>query len=233
MHCSSGMLRLVYEDDERGDSEVKLLRAGVDAFRRSLLALGGRGAWGQGWVEVETPVFRETDRSDLEKGLPGFLGRRLGEGDGGSIDPGFDLDGENLYATARLAESRLPPWSRLRFDLELVFDGPMLVAGPDREEQRGETDVAARFGHRVLACECKSGDESERQVRRAVEADTVDPFGRLAVPAVVMPTLPAGRFRERLDAARGAIALDVSILSRPRDLRASIDRAFAARRFYI
>jgi len=140
-------LHLLYEGDGPGDEEVRLLQSAVWALRRGLLSFGAKSGWGFGWAEgvADNPArwFAVDRGADGLECLARYLAARANQA---LLDPiGDDVsEGREEYpapiansasaVTPPEAEGRehRSPWSYLRLDLRLQFEGPMLVAGPDR-----------------------------------------------------------------------------------------------------
>lgn len=143
VHCKRAVIRLCYEGDGSSDEEVVLLRDVVSALENGLLAFGGKTGWGLGWAVGQrgrddagtfATAVHETRRSDACE-LSEYLLRRLRSG----ASPAFTGD---WPVCAKLSPIAVDPaavtrgskaWSWLRLDAVLQFDGPMLVAGPDRD----------------------------------------------------------------------------------------------------
>jgi hypothetical protein len=67
------------------------------------------------------------------------------------------------------------------------------VAGSDEEPHRDEIDVVARFAHRFVAVECKSGSVNLPATMRQHAARTHRCLGRLAIPVVLVPRAEVDR----------------------------------------
>lgn len=105
---------------------------------------------------------------------------------------------------------------------------------------RRELDVAARFGHQVVALSCKTGrvgmppgtlriTEPLRLARREIEAVARGSFGRMAAPVLAHPK-PEPDVVEEGDAdRRRAIVVALADLGDPEQLRAKLEAAFRAR----
>lgn len=132
IHCEGADLRLVYEGDGPEDEEIDLLHAAVDALRHGLLAFGGKTGWGYGWVRPRAddkpwPIASVHNRSNA-KGLHAYLDERRS----GAKSATSDLPPTREKKPRKREKSEPQPWSWLHLDLQLQFDGPMLIAGPDR-----------------------------------------------------------------------------------------------------
>lgn len=148
--CDRGTVTLLYEGYGPNDPELRLLRAGIGALEAGVLAFGGKTGWGIGAVDSATVEWRCKDRS-RSPGLASYLAARLSRE---AIPPDEETAVSNTAAAtptprddARLSYPRRRPWCWLKVDLTLLFDGPMLVAGPYRGEPadaalRGEVDHA-------------------------------------------------------------------------------------------
>jgi CRISPR/Cas system CSM-associated protein Csm3 (group 7 of RAMP superfamily) len=144
-------LRLVYTGDGPDDPELLLLDSALQALRDEVLSFGGKGAWGYGWCSVEKVTHRVW-RREQPAHLAAWLAQRAPgkshEADGQGTQPAAP---RRLPPLAGWGRHSPPPWSWLRLDLRLVFDGPMLVAGPPRAETDADAAyIVDRLGHALL-----------------------------------------------------------------------------------
>lgn len=96
-----------------------------------------------------------------------------------------------------------------------------------RVPHRVELDVAARFGHRLVAASCKSYMPRNLGIgRREVEAVALGGLGRFALPVLVVPSMPEDR---DLLATRGAPVFPLADVLKPPVLRERLDQAFRSR----
>lgn len=131
VYSTGATIQLVYEGDSAADPEIVLLQDAVEALEAGLLAFGGKTGWGFGWaIAARKAEYRHLERSNAAL-LAGYLKARL-------VGAGSTAQATQISAApqpARAPQADEPcAWCWLRLDLELQFDGPMLVAGPDREE---------------------------------------------------------------------------------------------------
>lgn len=141
--ATRGEVRLVYEGDGADDPELILLRAALRALERGRMAMGGKSAWGLGLCRAEGTTYRVVDRSS-PAGLSGYLRTRLGDPDDACLESLPEAPWTLESSTGAVVHS-LPPLSWLRLQIDWVFDGPMLVAGPcqgDRPDVAGESQLA-------------------------------------------------------------------------------------------
>lgn len=188
---STGMLRFTYEGSGDTDEEVVLLRAAVDALRQGYLAFGGRGAWGLGAATAE--VTAHTLQRSVTGQCAAYLAGRLPSQGAPAVAPASLRAPVRLeepdYATAtpraRSRDERVA-WSWLRLDLELQFDGPMLVAGMFRpspragelEREADATYIATLDGEPILPGSSLRGalrSHAERITRTLGCSDDKDP----------------------------------------------------------
>lgn len=138
-------LVLRYEGDGPEDPEVRLLVAAVEALRQGVLGLGAKTGWGLGCPRKVDVTWNAASRGRPDP-LASWLATRLAGQE--SLAP---LDPEPTTGKAQTAVAHDPsavPWTWLRLDLALQFDGPMLVAGPDRQAERtGDLGRNVRAGY--------------------------------------------------------------------------------------
>ncbi len=96
-----------------------------------------------------------------------------------------------------------------------------------RIPHRAELDVAARFGHRLVAISCKSYVPSAIATpRREVEAVAAGGLGRFALPVLVVPTRPK---TQRTMSTTGAQVLALGDVMKAATLRERLEQAFRSR----
>lgn len=129
----SAVLTFVYEGDSKDDEEIGLLHCIIAVLRNKLLAFGGKSGWGYGWAElVGHPEVIETERSSAA-GLAKYLRSRLNSPET-AAQPDRRFAGEPAPSGNPVQPKKWnpAPWSWLYMRLRLEFDGPTMVAGPDR-----------------------------------------------------------------------------------------------------
>lgn len=138
-------LVLRYEGDGPEDLEVRLLVAAVEALRQGVLGLGAKTGWGLGCPR-DVKVTWHAQGRDQPDSLASWLGTRLAGGRNLGAPGGAPA--QIAWNAAAAHDPDLVPWSWLRLDLALQFDGPMLVAGPDRQVERtGDMGRNVRAGY--------------------------------------------------------------------------------------
>ena len=143
VHAAGTALILLYEGDSSDDEEIVLLRSAVEALCQGVLAFGGKTGWGLGWVKVDgSPEYKAFDRSDTSD-LASFLRRD-------QLQP-LPAAPTGKPAPTPQTPSKGDPlrWSFLKLELTLQFEGPMLVAGPDRELISEEVRAALQIPESV------------------------------------------------------------------------------------
>ena len=138
----SGTLRVHYEGDSEDDGELLLLQEIAAALQEGILAFGGKTGWGQGWASVEVVRWARLDRS-RPASLSEYLRGRLGPPSAVAAEKWQPSPAARVARAPRHGEP--PPRSWLRLDLALRFEGPLLVAGPDRQPEAAHSAEAMPF----------------------------------------------------------------------------------------
>ena len=139
-YACSGTFRLIYEGDRHDDPELILLRSAVDAMRKGLLAFGGKTGWGLGAVRAKTTeaTWSCVDRAEPQ-GMSAYLASKLPKAKGGD-ETAANTEVPKPPATSPVSACRPreddepAPYSWLRLDISLAFDGPMLIAAIDTND---------------------------------------------------------------------------------------------------
>jgi CRISPR/Cas system CMR subunit Cmr4 (Cas7 group RAMP superfamily) len=128
---------IVYEGDSENDEELVLLSAVKKAITEDrILFFGAKSGWGFGAVKKATITSAAVHRGD-PNGFIQYLQSRLPGGAPIRTDDNQlaeHSERKRDYATGGGKRIGLHPWAWLTIESELQFDGPMLVAGPFRNE---------------------------------------------------------------------------------------------------
>jgi CRISPR/Cas system CSM-associated protein Csm3 (group 7 of RAMP superfamily) len=157
---STGTLCMAYEGTGETDEEVTLLRAAAEALEQGLLGFGGKRGWGLGGVVAKVSAHVR-NRSSAEDCAAYLLGRLADHASQSTKRPDALSLKPADYAKAiprsrREDEPSAQSW--LSFELDLQFDGPMLVGGTYRpssdagsfEREADATYVALLDGEPIL-----------------------------------------------------------------------------------
>jgi CRISPR/Cas system CSM-associated protein Csm3 (group 7 of RAMP superfamily) len=138
VHCSNLTLVMIYEGDSAEDEELLLLNEAIGALRDGVLSFGGKSGWGQGWVRLkQEPRCYVTDRRDTSQLAAWLYGRLPGASNSRPLGKETSAAGLAKAKPSCVPQQRqLQPWSWLRLELRLNFEGPMLTCGVDREAKR-------------------------------------------------------------------------------------------------
>lgn len=134
---------LLYEGDGPADPEIALLLSAIEAIEQGILAFGGKTGWGLGAVDKFEVKWRALDRGEIDE-LATYLKERLGLAQVASITAPPLNHPQYKKGTVPFTRnnSQMPaPWSWMRLDLRLQFDGPMLVAGHYRGDNAAGHDL--------------------------------------------------------------------------------------------
>ncbi len=196
--------------------------------REFLLALGRFLAGYLRKPERRLPVQRQpwpnrivSQGCSLErKGHKAWLLRTSGRHYRGTIDTGQGTWFEEVVAMALQAAGA----DEVRMGMKWARQGGNNAAFLD------EIDVAARFRHRYVAVECKTGIAgfTLRPLKRGIEA-RARRLGRLTLPILVLPTVSGHHRKEALQQRQGAVILGLADVADPRRLRAHLDAIWHAR----
>jgi hypothetical protein len=121
----------------------------------------------------------------------------------------------NAFIKVRADEVRLNMrWAWPEDYVQSLREGGFIAA--DERPHRREVDVAARFGHQIIAASCKTGGtmHSFDAWRREAEALAIAGFGRLAVPILIHPCPPADLVRASGREKGRALVLGLAELGR-------------------
>jgi CRISPR/Cas system CSM-associated protein Csm3 (group 7 of RAMP superfamily) len=148
-HPAAATLTLIYEGYGPTDPEVRLLWSAVEALREGVIGFGAKRGWGFGAVEVTNTGWNAVARENPEE-LSRYLTYRLG----GKRQPADVRELiEKTVREERSARNRREEehaWSWIKLDVQLQFDGPMLVAdfyrGNDPTCEEALVDATYRTG---------------------------------------------------------------------------------------
>jgi CRISPR/Cas system CMR subunit Cmr4 (Cas7 group RAMP superfamily) len=130
----TGVLVMTYEGDGPGDEELRLLSAALLALEQGALAFGGNTGSGFGAVRATGVQWEPVNRANLD-GLAAYCTRRLQPSAAPEKSAPEPARRPLVYGKPRAATAGEPkPWAWLSMNVELQFDGPMLVAGPNTSD---------------------------------------------------------------------------------------------------
>ena len=147
------------------------------------------------------------------------------------VEGGFWIEELVAYALARAGAEEVRVnigWAWPREYVDYLIRNRFVPQG--QRPQRREIDVAARFGHQVLAVECKTGDPLHLPShRRKIEGTAAGSLGRLAVPVLVYPRPSQQLVQESLRTRGRAIVLGFAEIADPGRLKQLLVEVFRAR----